>query len=152
MVYSELIRLRTRRRRRLAARARGVLLAMALLGFGFAFGSGLKMPLPEVLLHHAAKPTRQLVQGPATHVRDGDTIEVRGTPIRIANLDCAERDTEAGREATYRMVELVQRGPLLCRLEGRKSWDREVGTCELPGGRDIGEILIAEGTCDRWRG
>ena len=31
--------------------------------------------------------------GMVTHVRDGDTIEVRGVPVQIANLDCAERGT-----------------------------------------------------------
>lgn len=152
MLYADLIRHRALRRRRIAARARGVLLAMALIGFGIAFGSGLKLPLPAALLHHAAAPAQHLVQGPASHVRDGDTIEVRGTPVRIANLDCAERGTAAGRDATYRMVELVQHGPLLCHLEGRWSRDREVGTCAIADGRDIGEIMIAEGVCARWRG
>lgn len=152
MLYADLIRQRALRRRRIAARARGVLLAMALIGFGIAFGSGLKLPLPAALLHHATAPAQHLVQGPASHVRDGDTIEVRGIPIRIGNLDCAERDTDAGREATWRMVELVQHGPLLCRLAGRGSMDREIGTCALPDGHDIGEILIAEGTCKRWSG
>lgn len=152
MLYADLMRHRALRRRRIAARARGVLLAMALIGFGIAFGSGLRLPLPAALLHHATAPTRHLVQGPASHVRDGDTIEVRGVPIRIGNLDCAERDTDSGREATWRMVELVQHGPLLCQLAGRRSMDREVGTCALADGHDIGEILIAEGTCKRWSG
>jgi endonuclease YncB( thermonuclease family) len=40
------------------------------------------------------------VVGMVTHVRDGDTIDVRGVPVRIANLDCAERGTSAGDRAT----------------------------------------------------
>jgi hypothetical protein len=31
------------------------------------------------------------VSGPVTHVRDGDTIEVIGRPIRLQGLNCAER-------------------------------------------------------------
>ena len=38
-------------------------------------------------------PSEGRLVGMVTHVRDGDTIEVRGVPVRIANLDCAERGT-----------------------------------------------------------
>jgi endonuclease YncB( thermonuclease family) len=38
--------------------------------------------------------------GPVTHVRDGDTIEVSGVPVRVANLDCAELGTTAGNHPT----------------------------------------------------
>ena len=93
------------------------------------------------------------LQGPVTHVRDGDTIEVSDVPVRIANLACAEMDTEAGQRARERMVELVRGKAVACDLEGRMSYDREVGTCALAvSGEDLGEILIAEGTCGRWRG
>lgn len=91
------------------------------------------------------------LSGPVTHVRDGDTVEVRGVPVRIANLDCAELGTPAGQRATEAMVRLVRAGPLTCRLTGRRSYDREVGTCATPDGRDIGAELIAKGVCRRWR-
>ena len=45
--------------------------------------------------------------GMVTHVRDGDTIEVRGLPVRIANLDCAERGACAGDRATALMRQLA---------------------------------------------
>lgn len=89
--------------------------------------------------------------GPVTRVRDGDTVEVRGVPVRIANLDCAELGTPAGRRATEAMTQLARSGPLTCRLTGRRSYDREVGTCTTPDGRDIGADLIAKGVCSRWR-
>ena len=38
-------------------------------------------------------PLADVITGIVTHVRDGDTIVVAGTPIRLANLDCAERGT-----------------------------------------------------------
>lgn len=50
--------------------------------------------------------------GRVTHVRDGDTIEVDGRPIRIAALDCAEPGTMAGEAATRRMRALVSGGRL----------------------------------------
>lgn len=95
-------------------------------------------------------PGAQLA-GRITHVRDGDTIEVEGIPVRIANLDCAERGSTAGDRASQRMRDLVKTGAMTCRLEGRKSYDREVGTCRLSDGRDVGEVLIGEAVCERWR-
>lgn len=85
-----------------------------------------------------------------TRVRDGDTIVVGLIPIRIANLDCAERGTAAGDRATRVARRLVSRATLTCRLEGRRSYDREVGICALPDGRDFGEVLISGGVCDGW--
>jgi len=87
----------------------------------------------------------------ATRVRDGDTIVVGLIPIRIANLDCAETGTRAGETATRRARQLVAGETLTCRLEGRQSYDREVGVCALSDGRDFGEVLISEGYCRRWR-
>lgn len=87
----------------------------------------------------------------ATRVRDGDTIVVGLIPIRIANLDCAESGTGAGERATRRAKELVSGQMLSCRLEGRRSYDREVGICALESGRDFGEVMFAEGYCPRWR-
>lgn len=96
-------------------------------------------------------PHGRELTGPTTHVRDGDTIEISGVPVRIANLDCAEMGTAAGRRATARMRELVRSGDISCTLSGRRSYDRQVGTCRVPGGHDIGEVLIAEGFCARWQ-
>lgn len=86
-----------------------------------------------------------------TRVRDGDTIVVGRTPIRIANLNCDEAGSRRGNLATSIMRGLVQGQVLSCRLEGRKSYDREVGVCALSNGADIGEIMIREGYCRRWR-
>jgi len=99
---------------------------------------------------HAAKPGSQLI-GVVTRVRDGDTIVVGLIPIRIADLDCAETGTAVGERAIRRMTELVWGQQLTCVLEDRRSWGREVGVCALSGGRDLGEILIAERLCTRWR-
>ncbi len=92
------------------------------------------------------------IAGAVTHVRDGDTIELGDIAVRIANLDCAEGDTAEGQAASARMRELIAGQEVACELEGRRSYDREVGTCALASsGEDLGELLIAEGTCDRWR-
>ncbi|TRD14540.1 thermonuclease family protein [Palleronia caenipelagi] len=95
-------------------------------------------------------PGEELLEGRVTHVRDGDTIEIGATPIRLASLDCAELDTAKGQRAKQRMQKLVAGNHLHCRLQGRQSYDREVGNCQLPDGRDIGAIMIRENYCDRF--
>lgn len=95
--------------------------------------------------------SKTTLSGRVTHVRDGDTIEVRGTPVRLANLDCAESGTAAGTRATQYMRKLVSARQVDCLLQGRTSYDREVGTCRLSGGKDLGAMLISQGLCQRWR-
>ncbi|WP_380058980.1 thermonuclease family protein (plasmid) [Falsihalocynthiibacter sp. SS001] len=99
----------------------------------------------------AVLPGAQLVDT-VTRIRDGDTIVVGLVPIRIANLDCAERGSNTGDRATRQITEIVKDVQLRCTLEGRRSYDREVGVCSLSDGRDVGELLITGGYCQRWQG
>ena len=98
----------------------------------------------------AALPGTRLVDN-VTRIRDGDTIVVGLIPVRIANLNCAERGSSSGDRATRQIRKIVEGVQLRCTLEGRRSYDREVGVCSLPSGRDLGEILISGGYCQRWR-
>ncbi|MEQ9260195.1 MAG: hypothetical protein RIG84_14000 [Roseovarius sp.] len=91
------------------------------------------------------------ITGDVTHVRDGDTIELGEVAVRLANLDCAERDSVEGKRAAMRMWLLAGEGKVTCDLEGRKSYDREIGLCHLSDGRDMGRVLISEGLCRRWQ-
>lgn len=90
------------------------------------------------------------IAGPVTHVRDGDTIEVRGQPIRFGSLDCAERDTAEGQRATAAMRELVGGESLSCRTNGRRSHDRWIGSCTLPDGQDLAGLMISRKICSRY--
>mgnify|MGYP005850656161 CR=1 FL=1 len=96
--------------------------------------------------------TSGTVVGRVTHVRDGDTIEVSGKPIRFAKLDCAEIGTPAGRRADRHMRALVSGQTLSCNLTGRKSYDRWIGSCRLPDGRDLASVMVQSGSCAWWRG
>lgn len=58
----------------------------------------------------------RVIEGPVSHIRDGDTIEVAGMPVRFGPQDCAERGTVRGDPATTRMRELVAGQPLTCAL------------------------------------
>lgn len=93
-------------------------------------------------------PSGSMLVDRVTRVRDGDTIVVGLIPIRITNLDCAESGTAAGERAARRAKELAANQPVQCRLEGRRSYDREVGLCSLADGQDFGQVMISEGYPD----
>lgn len=71
---------------------------------------------------------RRVIEGPVSHICDGDTIEVAGTPVRFGSLDCAERGTVRGDAATR------------C-----TSYDRSIGLCTLLDGRDVAAQMIRKG-------
>jgi micrococcal nuclease len=79
-----------------------------------------------------------------THVRDGDTIEVGGVPIRLNGLAAPEHDEPGGPEATRAMVELVDGKTLRCELDGEQTHDRCAGICYLDG-KDISAAMVAAG-------
>jgi endonuclease YncB( thermonuclease family) len=47
-------------------------------------------------------------------------------------------------------MELTRKRKVICDLEGRRNYGREVGDCALLDGTDLGEVMIAEGWCGRW--
>ena len=116
---------------------RTVIVAGLLLGAAIGF-------LPGAFDLPATPATAADLEGTATHVRDGDTIEVDGVPVRLSGLHAPEMDEAGGREARAFMVELVAGKRVSCDLTGRKSYDREVGSCYL-GGADIAAELVKAG-------
>ena len=95
-----------------------------------------------------------VLEGTVTHVRDGDTIEVEGVAVRLSGLHAPEMDEAGGPAARAFMVELVAGKRVVCQLEGRQSYDREIGTCALDGD-DIAGLLVAAGfgrDCPRFSG
>ena len=65
--------------------------------------------------------------GPVTHVRDGDTIEVAGKPIRLQGPNRNERGTALGEAATTAISRLVTNGEITCELSSERlarTWPR----------------------------
>lgn len=136
--------------RRLGWLAVGV---VVLLGLGLATrdGSGRIGPRPTASGSGAPRSEAgERIAGPVTHVRDGHTVKLGSVTVRIANLDCTERDTSEGQAASARIRELVGGQEVACELEVRRSYDLEVGPCALASsGEDLGEVLMPEGGCGR---
>jgi micrococcal nuclease len=95
---------------------------------------------------------------------DGDTFDLAGERIRIANVDAPEvheakcqEESELGRAAGERLRELlkgrriiVHRGdPDTGRLKDKHG--RTLATIEVDG-RDVGDVLVKEGYARRWTG
>ena len=99
-----------------------------------------------------ADPT--ILTGKVTHVRDGDTIEVGKTPIRLSGVSAPELKEPLGPQSKQFMRDLVLGKRVRCELIGKKTYDRFVGTCFL-GDRDIGRAIIRSGLaldCPRFSG
>lgn len=114
---------------------------------------------PEPLLT-AERGEESLVVG-AVRVIDGDTFEVGGLRVRIADIDTPEVDgrcryeTELAAKATRRMRALLTAGPfqLHAAPDGRDE-DRYGRKLRIVtrGGRSLGDVLVGEGLARTWTG
>ncbi len=140
-----------------AFRRRGAAIATAVVLFGLALAEERGLVTfdgggPSFASNAAVE---RVVDGRVTHIRDGDTIEVEGVPIRLNGLAAPERYESGGSAATVAMRELVNRagGRLKCELNGETSYDRQIGTCFTPDGYDIAALMVARGVardCPRY--
>lgn len=89
-------------------------------------------------------PTNRKISGRAW-VIDGDTIKIGQIKIRIAGIDAPELDEPWGRKSKWAMVNLCKGQVIHVSLTGETSYDRLVGTCHLPDGKDIGAELVKDG-------
>ena len=90
------------------------------------------------------------LDGQVTHVRDGDTIEVDGIPVRLSGVTADELGTARGEAAAAFMRDLVRGQTVTCDLTGEVTHDRQVGHCALAtDGYDLGALLIEAGMAGR---
>ena len=89
-----------------------------------------------------------ILSGRITHVRDGDTFEVNGVPVRISALDCAENSTNEGQKIT-RYAKRFKGEQAICELTGAKTYDRVVGYCSIDG-KDFAQTMMDNTSCKLW--
>jgi len=96
--------------------------------------------------------------GSAIVVVDGDTVKFGSETVRILNIDAPESfrsrcDDElvAGLRAKERLAHLVRVPRLEIVRNGQHCYRRTLVTLVLPGGRDVGTILIREGLALPWK-
>lgn len=90
----------------------------------------------------------KVLSGTITHVRDGDTIEVNDIPIRLAALDCPEKGTKKGDNASS-VAKQFKGLKAICELTGAKTYDRLVGYCSIKG-TDFGLFMMQNSACKVW--
>lgn len=90
--------------------------------------------------------------GRVTRVTDGDTFRMSGVElaIRVWGLDAPERDEQGGSAATSTMRSLVDGQTLTCLIRDIDRYQRLVGQCFLPDGRDITAAMISSGTATEY--
>jgi endonuclease YncB( thermonuclease family) len=105
---------------------------------------------PEYIPGLVEATATRTITGPVTRVRDGDTILVKGVPVRFGSLDCAEMDTAAGREAKVAMQVLVNGYNVSCHLNGGRSYDRWIAACFREDGQELASAMMKVGYCRRY--
>jgi len=94
-------------------------------------------------------------------VVDGDTIWHGGVKIRIADIDTPEifspqcaSEAALGRQATERLLELINAGPFEVVPSGSRDADRYGRKLRIleRHGRSLGDTLVAEGLARPWDG
>ena len=83
-------------------------------------------------------PIGSIIAGTVTYVRDGDTLVVGKTPIRIWGIAAPELSHSKGPAARSFVVANYQGKYLRCMVKGPASYDRQVALCR----RDRSDIAI----------
>ncbi len=89
-------------------------------------------------------PKNMTLSGRA-YIIDGDTIAIQRTKVRLAGIDAPELNMPWGQKSKWAMVAICKGQTITVELDGERSFDRLVGTCYLPDGRDIGAELVKQG-------
>jgi len=92
-----------------------------------------------------ARAENLTLEGIVSHVRDGDTIKLGPTAVRLQGIAAPEGNEPGGTKAADAIRDLVLGKELRCDLTGDRSHDRVIGVCFLEDGRDIGEVMVFQG-------
>lgn len=93
-----------------------------------------------------------------TCIVDGDTIWLEGHNLRLESYDTPEpyndicggkAEVELAHRASARLRELLNQNPFTVETHGQDRYGRTLATIRISG-RDVGDILIAEGLARRW--
>ena len=123
-----------------------IIVAFGLIAFNYikSFNEG----AAEALSIEIDSRAVSVLSGTITHVRDGETFEVKETPVRISALDCPENTKSAGQIAT-RFAKQFKGKQAVCELTGAKTYDRVVGYCSIEG-KDFAQLMVENKLCKFW--
>lgn len=94
-----------------------------------------------------------------TSVIDGDTLEIRGTRVRIFGIDAPESDQlcrneeselyRCGQKASNELFDFIAHRPVECIEVDRDRYKRAVSVCTV-GGTDVADWLVRNGLALDW--
>jgi endonuclease YncB( thermonuclease family) len=92
------------------------------------------------------------IEARVARVVDGDTFKLSGQSqsIRVWGLDAPERNKAGGSAATAALNALISGQTLSCVVVDIDRYQRLVGQCFLPDGRDITAAMIMTGTATEY--
>ena len=92
------------------------------------------------------------IEARVARVVDGDTFKLSGQSqsIRVWGLDAPERNKVGGSAATAALNALISGQTLSCVVVDIDRYQRLVGQCFLPDGRDITAAMIMTGTATEY--
>lgn len=103
-------------------------------------------------------PLSTRVDSAEIRVMDGDTIAIGPEKVRLMGFDAPEtfrsrclKERERGERAKARLVQLVRNGRLGLERRGRDRYGRTLAVLAV-NGRDVAEIMIAEGLARPYHG
>jgi micrococcal nuclease len=118
------------------------------LALGAATAALLALVAANAAAPAADRPREQraaaAIAGAVTRVRDGDTIVVGRTPVRLQGVAAPELRQPLGADARRYLRDLAEGRRVECEPDGTRSYDRIVAVCRLDG-EDIGALLIRRG-------
>ncbi len=92
----------------------------------------------------APRAAETAVAGRVTRVRDGDTLEIGRTVVRLQGVAAPERGEPLAAEATRALSSLVAAREVRCVPDGTRSRGRVVAVCRVAG-LDVGAVLVRRG-------
>ena len=101
-----------------------------------------------LLSYRAPRPFEvQTISARVRYVIDGDTFELFGNypRIRLFGVDAPEMKSRGGSVARAQLAKLIQGRSLDCQIITHDKYGRIVARCTLPGGADIGKLMIESG-------
>ncbi|MBR0655846.1 thermonuclease family protein [Plastoroseomonas arctica] len=114
----------------------------------------LGLGLPTNLFGSAPREQEWSAQFGDVRIVDGETLRLGERVLRLANLDAPERGQscrdaggarfDCGDAAAAALARLIAGRPVICRVSGRDSFGRGLGSCSA-GGLDLNAGLVASG-------
>ena len=106
----------------------------------------------STVTQRAAAEDLGTIEARVARVVDGDTFKLSGQSqsIRVWGLDAPERNKAGGSAATAALKALISGQTLNCVVVDIDRYQRLVGQCFLPDGRDITAAMIMTGTATEY--